>query len=246
MKLKAEFRVPPTADPGTPKSAAYLLVADPDVSLSLSVATTATNAVKWRFITPKKEFEFECSTPEEKEDWFRSVRYTMEGTVPPVFVNVRAPARCRRRRRRRRVGLQANTHSLWLCLWLCLSCASRASGIRLRRSFPRSSPSTRSSRLARRPWSKRYRALSLSLSHWYHSSILTHDTGVRLPEQRAYDESIRNWLTDNTYLRFLKARNWVVDDAFKQLDDTLKWRSEVRGSRGIAPGSHSRSHSHCA
>ena len=135
-------------------------------------------------------------------------------------------------------GLQANTHSLWLCL----SCASRASGIRLRRSFPRSSPSTRSSRLARRPWSRRYRALS----HWYHSSILTHDTGVRLPEQRAYDESIRNWLTDNTYLRFLKARNWVVDDAFKQLDDTLKWRSEVRDSRGIAPCSHSRSHSHCA
>ena len=104
MKLKAEFRVPPTADPGTPKSAAYLLVADPDVSLSLSVATTATNAVKWRFITPKKEFEFECSTPEEKEDWFRSVRYTMEGTVPPVFVNVRAPARFRRRRRLRLVA----------------------------------------------------------------------------------------------------------------------------------------------
>jgi hypothetical protein len=26
---------------------------------------------------------------------------------------------------------------------------------------------------------------------------------------------------------WLRARNWVVEDAFKQLDDTLKWRDEV-------------------
>jgi hypothetical protein len=47
------------------------------------------DVVTWKLITPKKEFDFVCASAEEKDDWFRCIRYTMEGTIPPVFVDVR-------------------------------------------------------------------------------------------------------------------------------------------------------------
>jgi hypothetical protein len=42
------------------------------------------------------------------------------------------------------------------------------------------------------------------------------------------DPELEQWCTDATLCRFLRARNWGHNAALSQLEDTLKWRAEVR------------------
>jgi hypothetical protein len=102
------------------------------------------DVVTWKLITPKKEFDFVCASAEEKDDWFRCIRYTMEGTIPPVFVDVRhAVSLCY-------IAVLIDDD---MCTFLSLSliCGMcRGFGRLLHRCFPTSWPSTKSSVLASR------------------------------------------------------------------------------------------------